>query len=644
VGYVLGIDLGTSRTAAAIMRGDRVDVVPLSDHAATMPSMVFVRTDGSLVLGDAARRRGHEDPVRLAREFKRRFGDTTPLVLGDASLTAEQLTASLLTHVVNHVSAREGGLPDRVVVAHPANWGTYRRELLRREVAKAGLPPAMLVSEPDAAAIHYAASERMNVGDVIGVYDLGGGTFDAAVLRRTERGFVQAGEPKGIERLGGVDFDEAVFQYVQAQAGLDADEATPEDLAAYLRLRDDCQSAKEALSDDDDAVVPVMVGSVNTRVRITRQQFESMIKSSIRETVQCLRIAIIDSGLQASDLSAVLLVGGSARIPLAATMIRTELELPVVLTSNPKECVAMGAARIGATATEADFAADDAPPTRVLPLTAAAAASAVAVAAGAAPTPAAAAATASEPVAAPMESSGPHTGAVPFVPAPAAAPSRKKWPLLAGVAAVVVIGGGIAAAAAMSGGSDSTTAATTTITASSSTSAGDSSTTAAVTSTAVESSTSVEATTTAAPTTTTAATTTAATVDAATTAVATVAPVATPAPTLAPTGGGTATTTKTTTKQTTNTTPTAAPTLTAAPATTTTAPAATLPPATNPTTTKAKVHPLGDANRDCVVNQADIDIIQSDFGTSNARSDLNGDRIVDNTDLSIAQGHLGQTC
>ena len=138
MGYVLGIDLGTSCTVAAVFRNGRADIVPLSDHSATMPSMVFVRDDagGGLLVGDAARRRGQEDPIRLAREFKRRFGDATPLVLGNARFTAEELTAVMLRHVVDFVAQREGGRPDQVVVAHPANWGEYRRELLRREVTR----------------------------------------------------------------------------------------------------------------------------------------------------------------------------------------------------------------------------------------------------------------------------------------------------------------------------------------------------------------------------------------------------------------------------------------------------------------------------------------------------------------------------
>ena len=132
-----------------------------------------------------------------------------------------------------------------------------------------------MVSEPDAAAVHFASGERMKAGDVIAVYDLGGGTFDAAVLRRTATGFEQIGEPKGIERLGGVDFDEAVLADVISQSGLDAAALTDADTPALVRLRDDCQDAKEALSDDLEATVPVNVGSINTRVKIDPHPFRA---------------------------------------------------------------------------------------------------------------------------------------------------------------------------------------------------------------------------------------------------------------------------------------------------------------------------------------------------------------------------------
>ncbi len=441
MGYVLGIDLGTSRTAAAVFRNGRADIVPLSDHAATMPSMVFVRDDaGGLLVGDAARRRGQEDPIRLAREFKRRFGDATPLVLGSSRFTAEELTAVMLRHVVDFVAQREGGRPDQVVVAHPANWGEYRRELLRREVTRADLPPARMVSEPDAAAVHFASGERMKAGDVIAVYDLGGGTFDAAVLRRTATGFEQIGEPKGIERLGGVDFDEAVLADVISQSGLDAAALTDADTPALVRLRDDCQDAKEALSDDLEATVPVNVGSINTRVKITRTHFEQMVRPPLRSAAQTLRTAVFDAGLQLDQVSAVLMVGGSSRIPLAATLVREELRLPVVFTSNPKEAVALGAARIGAgpTATAVDAPPVPPPPPVVVPHT------------PVVPPPPPPITTTRTP----MRPTPPP--AAPPVAPPTAPPTRRRWWLVA-VAAVVAIGIGVGAGIAVSGNDDNVT-------------------------------------------------------------------------------------------------------------------------------------------------------------------------------------------
>ncbi len=352
MGYVLGVDLGTSRTAAAVWRAGRVSIVPLSDHASTMPSTVYLRDGVSggagVLVGEAARRRGADDPARLARDFKRRFGDETPLVLGGHTLTPDELSAAVLRHVLTFVAEREGGPPDKVVIAHPANWGAYRRELLGRQLADPALPPAQLVTEPDAAAAHYAASERLAVGDVVAVYDLGGGTFDATVLRRTAAGFGQIGESKGLERVGGVDFDEAVFQHVIERSGLDQVTLADEHLAALHRLRDDCRAAKEALSDDDEATVPVSLAGVDRRIVVTRGELESMIRPSLAETVRCLRTAIMDSGVRLENVATVLMVGGSSRIDLARELVRLELGRPVALISHPKECVALGAAAIGA--------------------------------------------------------------------------------------------------------------------------------------------------------------------------------------------------------------------------------------------------------------------------------------------------------
>ena len=126
--------------------------------------------------------------------------------------------ANLLRAVLEQTAAEQGGPADRVAITHPANWGPYKIDLLTQAVRLADLPSADLLTEPQAAAIYYASSERVEPGETVAVYDLGGGTFDAAVLRRTDGGFEIIGEPEGIERLGGIDFDEAVFAHVRARA------------------------------------------------------------------------------------------------------------------------------------------------------------------------------------------------------------------------------------------------------------------------------------------------------------------------------------------------------------------------------------------------------------------------------------------
>ena len=147
-----------------------------------------------------------------------------------------------------------------ITVAHPANWGSYKMDLLRQAFLLADLTDVQTCSEPEAAAITYASRQRVDDGACIAVYDLGGGTFDAAVLRNTAGRFTVLGTPEGIEHLGGVDFDEAVFQHVLRSAGIDLRSLDPEDpqlVFALDRLRRDCVAAKEALSTDIEAVVAV---------------------------------------------------------------------------------------------------------------------------------------------------------------------------------------------------------------------------------------------------------------------------------------------------------------------------------------------------------------------------------------------------
>ena len=212
--YGLGVDLGTTYTAAAVVREGHVEMAPLGDRSTAMPSVILMRAEGGVLTGDAANRRAATEPDRVAREVKRRLGDPMPVLLGGTPYSAGDLMAAQLREVVARISEREGGPPVAVRLTHPANWGPYKRELFEQVPRMAGLYDVTMITEPEAAAAHYAANERIADGTTVAVYDLGGGTFDATVLRTTGGGFEILGAPEGVEGLGGVDFDEAVFGHV----------------------------------------------------------------------------------------------------------------------------------------------------------------------------------------------------------------------------------------------------------------------------------------------------------------------------------------------------------------------------------------------------------------------------------------------
>lgn len=345
--YQLGIDFGTTYTAAAVHRAGRAEIVPLGNRAAAVPSVLFLRADDTILTGEAAARRAVTEANRVARGFKRRIGDPTPLVVGGTPYAAEALTAKLLRWVVDLVTEREGGPPARIAISHPANWGAFKQDFLSQAVRMAELGEVTMLTEPEAAAISYASNERVEIGDVVAVYDLGGGTFDAAVLRKIEAGFEVLGAPEGIEHLGGIDFDEAVLVHVdQALDGAleQLDPTDPIAVAAVARLRQECVDAKEALSSDTETSIPVILPNLQAAVRLVRGEFEAMIRPALASTIAALRRALRSARLEPEQISTVLLVGGSSRIPLVAQMVSSALERPVAVDAHPKHAIALGAA------------------------------------------------------------------------------------------------------------------------------------------------------------------------------------------------------------------------------------------------------------------------------------------------------------
>jgi molecular chaperone DnaK len=346
--WVLGIDLGTSFTAAGLSSGGRLEPIALGAYASAIPSAVYEGDTGPLV-GDAALIRGDANPNRLVVEFKRQLGDAGPILVGDRFVTAEDLERELGEWVFARASELEGSPPAQVVFTFPAFWGAYRRDVflnLARQIVR-DAERVFLVTEPEAAAAYYATRDRLSPGSVVGVYDLGGGTFDASMLRKTTDGFEVLGRPAGDDRLGGVDVDRAVLEHVLAQAGIDwaeLDGEDPQTAREMMQLRRNVTVAKELLSSELSTDVGVVLHSQVTTVHLTRREVERVAEPLIARTLDVFETALAYASLSASDLHSILLVGAASRMPRIAEALTERFRVPLALDSHPKFAVCLGAA------------------------------------------------------------------------------------------------------------------------------------------------------------------------------------------------------------------------------------------------------------------------------------------------------------
>jgi molecular chaperone DnaK len=349
MGYGVGIDLGTSFTSAAVSGPDGTRMVPLGPEV-IVPSLAGRTPDGTILTGTTALA-SELDPAALARGFKRRLGDPTPLVVGDVPIPASALMAAQLRDTLTAVTGFVGEPPTSVVLTCPAIWGPYRRTRFAEVPMSAGVTDYHLVTEPEAAATHYAAERRLGDGAVVALYDLGGGTFDTTILHINAGRMEILGRPEGIEHLGGIDIDETLFGHLNTclDGALDElDPGAPSTSGVLAETRALCVRAKEKLSVEPDVRLTVPLPSRPREISVTRRELNTMIRPSIQLTVDGMRRTIDSAGLTPDDLSAVLLAGGSSRIPLVSQLLTEELGKPVRVTLHPKFTVALGAAAIAA--------------------------------------------------------------------------------------------------------------------------------------------------------------------------------------------------------------------------------------------------------------------------------------------------------
>jgi len=349
--WVLGIDVGTSRSAGAMANGS---VTPLEvEGNRWMPSMVLLDPDGTLVVGSAADYQAGVYPDRVERTPKRHLGGPAPLLLGGTPVEVPAAIASLISVFLGEGRLRHGGqAPSATVLTHPVRWGDDRKAALVESARLAGITDPLLIEEPVAAAVHYVGN-RVDVGQYVGVYDLGGGTFDTAVLLRTEGGFETVGAPGGDEFTGGEHFDHLVYEFLGTCLA-DEDPALWEQVQhgedrkwtrAGADLLTQARRAKEAVSSYPST--QVLLPLVDRDAVVTRAQVEEMIRPLIEETVDEMATTIASAGLVPDDLTAVYLVGGSSRIPLVTRLMTERFSDRIATRDEPKSVVALGAAQVG---------------------------------------------------------------------------------------------------------------------------------------------------------------------------------------------------------------------------------------------------------------------------------------------------------
>ena len=351
--YHLSVDVGASRISAATARLARegaitADAVPLGRRNDQVPAVAFIESDGNVLVGDEAQLLGHSAPERLIRDFTRSIGDDVPLSVGGLTITAEHVFATSVAAVVDAVSEREGERPAAVVVTYPTNWGPHRLGLIRSALTGVGLSEAALVPGVVAAALDHDSVHPLEPGQTMAVHDMGGTSYHAAVLRKDEDGSLEVlGQPRDIDDLGGLDFDDAVLRHVLKAAGVSASAVGdgPEAQAALRQLRGECVDAKESLSFDAQATIPVLLPGHSTAVRLTRSEFESMTGNLVDRTIDSLDAALESARVEPEQLATILLVGGTSRIPRVAQRLSETFNRPIAMPEDPASAIAIGAAR-----------------------------------------------------------------------------------------------------------------------------------------------------------------------------------------------------------------------------------------------------------------------------------------------------------
>ncbi|HEU5470608.1 MAG TPA: Hsp70 family protein [Actinophytocola sp.] len=346
--YVLGVDVGSGHTTAALRGHDDEGAVVLQLDAETtsVESVLYLTDDDTVLVGRDAVIRAEHEPERVSRGFAGRVGDPVAPLLAGRPCPAEILTAALIAWVADRAVESEGSEPDTVVVTHPAGWGPHRRSLLGGALRQAGLTEVLLLPKPVAAAECHAAAHPPAEDDALAVFDLGEHDLACAVTRYGQHGFALLSRAEPAEHLGGSRFDDLLTGHVLSELGVRPDDLDPFDdavRAAMADLRLACRVAKEKLTDKPHTVVPTApFGPAG--VQVTRARLAGLIGPVVQRGVDLLQQTVRAAG---REVGRVILTGGSARVPTVAELVRAAAPGEVSVDPEPETAVARGAALAG---------------------------------------------------------------------------------------------------------------------------------------------------------------------------------------------------------------------------------------------------------------------------------------------------------
>lgn len=343
---IIGIDLGTTNSCVAVFEGNERVIIPNAQGGRTTPSVVAFSKTGERLVGEAAKRQAVTNPDRTISSIKRDMGTDRKISIDGKSYTPEQISAMILQQLKADAESYLGEPVTEAVITVPAYFTDSQRQATKDAGTIAGLNVQRIINEPTSAALAYGVDKEEP--QKIMVYDLGGGTFDVSILDIND-GVIEVLATSGNNRLGGDDFDRCITDYLLKEFKREHHIDLSKDMTAMQRVKEAAEKAKIELSGTTSTEInlPYLTtgrnGPEHMQIQLTRAKFNELTDHLVKATMTPVQNALSDSGLSASQISKVLLVGGSSRIPAVQEAVRSILGKEPFKGINPDECVAMGA-------------------------------------------------------------------------------------------------------------------------------------------------------------------------------------------------------------------------------------------------------------------------------------------------------------